>query len=92
VSEPGDRDRYRQGLEDYHDPTAGWAGAPPARSALTLRLVLAVIGLVMAVGGAILLAVADAPVGFVVFMCLAAAVLLVDIIVISYRKHRGEPG
>src|SRR5207245_2840316 len=26
---------------DYHDPTAGWAGAPPAQSALTLRLVLA---------------------------------------------------
>ncbi len=31
--------------EDYHDPTAGFAGAPPARSALTLRLSLASFGL-----------------------------------------------
>jgi hypothetical protein len=87
-----EHERYAHGLPDYHDPFAGFGGAPQAISALTLRLVLAIIGLVMAVGGAILLAVADAPVGFVVFMCLAAAVLLVDIIVISYRKHRGEPG
>jgi hypothetical protein len=31
--------------ENYHDPTAGFAGAPPARSALTLRLILASCGL-----------------------------------------------
>jgi len=31
--------------EDYHDPTAGFAGAPPARSALTLPLILASFGL-----------------------------------------------
>jgi hypothetical protein len=31
----------------YHDPTAGWSGAPPARSALTLRIVLASYGLVV---------------------------------------------
>ena len=86
------RERYAHGLPDYHDPLAGFGGAAPALSALTLRLVLAIIGLVMALAGAILLAVADAPVGFVVVMCLAAVVLLVDIAVILYRKHRGEPG
>jgi hypothetical protein len=31
--------------EDYHDSTAGFVGAPPARSALTLRLILASFGL-----------------------------------------------
>lgn len=87
-----EHERYARGLPDYHDPLAGFGGAPPAISALTLRLVLAIIGLVMALAGAILLAVADAPMGFVVVMCLAAAVLIVDIAVIGYRKHRGEPG
>ena len=37
---------YERGLPGYHDPTAGFAGAAPARSALTLRLVLAAFGLV----------------------------------------------
>jgi hypothetical protein len=31
--------------EDYHDLAAGFAGAPPARRALTLRLILASFGL-----------------------------------------------
>ena len=31
--------------EDYRDPTAGFADAPPARCALTLRLILASFGL-----------------------------------------------
>ena len=95
--EPGrhrqaERERYARGLPDYHDPLAGFGGAPQALSALTLRLVLAIIGLVMALAGAVVLVLADAPVGFVVFMCVAAAVLAVDIAVILYRKHRGEPG
>jgi hypothetical protein len=33
--------REDRAREDYHDPTAGFGGAAPARSALTLRLVLA---------------------------------------------------
>ena len=41
---PRSREDYERGLPDYHDPTAGFAGAPPARSALTLRLILAVFG------------------------------------------------
>ena len=31
-------EEYEQGLPGYHDPTAGFGGAAPARSALTLRL------------------------------------------------------
>jgi hypothetical protein len=44
---PRNHRRARDDLarEDYHDPTAGFAGAPPARSALTLRLILASFGL-----------------------------------------------
>src|SRR3954464_1359130 len=46
------RKEYEQGLDDYHDPTAGFGGAPPARSALTLRAVLAAFGLVFCAGAA----------------------------------------
>src|SRR4051812_50081391 len=45
------REDYERGLPDYHDPTAGFAGAPPAQSALTLRAVLAVFGLLVCVAG-----------------------------------------
>jgi hypothetical protein len=43
---PKNRRRAEDDLarEDYRDPTAGFAGAPPARSALTLRLILASFG------------------------------------------------
>jgi hypothetical protein len=40
------RERFARGLAGYHDPLAGFGGAPPALSALTLRLVLAIFGLV----------------------------------------------
>src|SRR4051812_8538916 len=40
---------FSAGLPDHHDPTAGIGGAAPARSALTLRLVLAAFGLVVCV-------------------------------------------
>ena len=44
-SEPS-REDHERGLPGFHDPTAGFGGAPPAQSALTLRLVLAGFGLV----------------------------------------------
>ena len=71
----GDDSRAREG---YHDPTAGIAGAAPARSALTLRLVLAAFGFIAPVLAAVL-----------VFL---AAVAVADIIVVTRRKLRGEPG
>jgi fatty acid desaturase len=91
---PGRRSRkdYEQGLPDHHDPTAGFAGAPRARSALTLRLVLAVFGLVVcAVGGVGFLA-AGMPVWTAVVLFVLAGIALVDIGVIARRKARGEPG
>jgi hypothetical protein len=91
---PGRRSRkdYELGLPDYHDPTAGFAGAPPARSALTLRLVLAVFGLVVCTAGGIGFLVAGMPVWAAVVLFVLAGIALVDIGVIARRKARGEPG
>lgn len=84
--------RYEQGLEDYHDPTGGFAGAPAARSALTLRLVLACFGLVACgLGAAAFVTVVDMPV-LSGFLAALAAIAVVDIAVVARRKRRGEPG
>jgi membrane protein implicated in regulation of membrane protease activity len=79
-------------LPDHHDPTAGFGGAPPAQSALTLRLVLAAFGLVVCVVGGVLVQAAGAPLWFAVVLYVLAAVALVDLVVIIRRKVRGEPG
>lgn len=82
---------YERGLPGYHDPTAGIAGSTPARSALTLRAVLAAFGLVVSVVGAVL--ALRAGLGwFAVALGVVAAVALVDLAWILYRKYRGEPG
>jgi Family of unknown function (DUF6343) len=86
------REEYARGLPDYHDPTAGFGGAPPAQSALTLRLVLAAFGLAVCVAGGIVLLVAGAPVWIAVVLFALAAVALVDLVVVARRKIRGEPG
>jgi hypothetical protein len=84
---------YERGLPDHHDPTAGFAGARPARSALTLRLVLAVFGLIVSVGGGLLwLGVEELPAWPAVVLFVLGAIAAVDIVVILRRKARGEPG
>ncbi len=87
------REEYERGLPDYHDPTAGFGGAPPAQSALTLRLILAIFGLVVCVvGGIVLLPLEPVPVAFPVVLFVLGAIAAVDIVVILRRKARGEPG
>ena len=86
------RKDYAQGLPDHHDPTAGFAGAPPARSALTLRLVLAVFGLVVCAAAGVGILAAGLPVWAAVVLLVLAGIALVDIGVIIRRKARGEPG
>jgi hypothetical protein len=86
------RGDYERGLPDLHDPTAGFAGAPPAQSALTLRLVLAAFGLVVCTGGGVLWLAAGLPVWAAVVLFVLAAVALVDLVVVARRKRRGEPG
>ena len=73
--------------DDYHDPTAGFGGAPPARSALGLRLALAIFGVVVCVGGAVAFAVVGAPAGTIA-MGILAAVAVVDIVVVAQRIRR----
>ena len=86
------KERCRKGLPGYHDPTAGIGGAPPAISALRLRLYLAGFGLVTCTGFAIWLYVVNAPVVLVITLLALAAVAAIDIAVIARRKRRGEPG
>jgi membrane protein implicated in regulation of membrane protease activity len=87
-----DRRDYARGLPDHHDPTAGFGGAPPAQSALTLRLVLAAVGLVVCTAGGVVALLAGAPTWFPVVLFVLAAVALVDLVVVARRKLRGEPG
>lgn len=86
------REDYERGLPDHHDPTAGFAGAPPAQSALTLRLILALFGLVVCLAGGLGWLATDLPVWPAVLLLVFAAVAAVDIVVIVRRKARGEPG
>jgi hypothetical protein len=79
------------GREGYHDPTAGLGGAAPARSALTLRLVLAGFGLVVCGVLSVLSMVGGHPV-IAILPGVLAVVAAVDIAVIVHRKRRGEPG
>jgi|SRR5690625_1941233 len=82
----------RAARPDHHDPTAGIGGAPPSRSALTLRLLLAGFGFVLFLVAAIWLAAVDGPVALVVVFALLALIAAVDIAIVIRRKARGEPG
>ena len=89
---PGRSDEPRRGRPGYHDPTAGIGGAAPAQSALTLRLVLAVFGLIVFAALTVVVLALDGPVVLVVVCILGAAVALGDIVVVARRKRSGEPG
>ncbi|WP_116450002.1 DUF6343 family protein [Blastococcus litoris] len=86
------REEYEQGLPGYHDPTAGLGGAAPARSALTLRLVLALFGVVVCAGGGLGWLATDLPAWPGVVLLVLGLVAVVDVVVILRRKARGEPG
>jgi len=88
---PGEPDRYERGLDDYHDPTGGFAGAPPAQSALTLRLWLAGFGFVFFAVIAVIAVMAEIT-WLIVISVILAVVALADMAWIIYRKRRGEPG
>ena len=95
MSEPDwrrSREDYERGLPDYHDPTAGFGGAPPAQSALTLRLILAIFGVLICTAGGVIFLLADLPLWLAVLFFVLAGVALVDMGVVIRRKARGEPG
>lgn len=84
--------RHGKGRPGYHDPTAGIGGAAPAHSALTLRLVLALFGLLTCTALAVWLYMIEGPIAFIVVLAGLAAVAGVDLGVVVRRKRRGEPG
>jgi Flp pilus assembly protein TadB len=92
VSEEFHEGANRRNDPDYHDPTAGVWGAPPAYSALNLRRALAALGFVVCVAGAIAFAVADVWV-VAVLLAVLAVVAVADLVVISRRRAalRGTP-
>src|SRR5699024_2754710 len=77
---------------DYHDPTAGVGGAPPSRSALTLRLLLAGFGFLLFLVAAIWLAAVDGPLVPVVVFAVLALLAAVDIAIVVRRTAHGGPG
>jgi fatty acid desaturase len=89
---PDPKDRYRRGLPDHHDPTAGLGGAAPAYSALTLRLWLAAFGLLLGAALAVWFALSGAPGFLIVLFGALAAIAVIDLAVVVRRKRRGEPG
>jgi hypothetical protein len=88
---PGHQERYERGLDDYHDPTAGLGGAAPARSALTLRLILAGFGFVISAAVTFLAARAELT-WLVIIAVVLAMTAAVDFVWVLQRKQRGEPG
>ncbi|MEU3269420.1 DUF6343 family protein [Saccharomonospora sp. NPDC006951] len=88
---PRTRKDYERGLPDYHDPTGGFGGAAPAYSALTLRIVLAAISVLVCAGAAVLFALYGV-VWATVVLCVLAVGMAVDLGWVIHRKRRGEPG
>ncbi|WP_350274122.1 DUF6343 family protein [Kribbella sp. HUAS MG21] len=63
---------------------------PPPRSALTLRLVLSVFGVCLWIAAAVLAAVLELPVGWVVAFGVLAVVAAVDLLIVARRKLSGK--
>lgn len=85
------REEYARGLYGYHDPTAEIGGAAPTVSALTARLWLAAVGMVLCIAAAVLAFWLNvAWVG--VLLIVLAVTALIDLCWVAYRKRRGEPG
>ena len=60
----------------------------PPRSALTLRLVLACFGVLLWIAAAVLSAVFELPVGWVIAFGALAVVALVDLVIVAWRKRQ----
>jgi Family of unknown function (DUF6343) len=86
-----ERADFPRGIPDS-SRTMPEGGAGAARSALTLRLVLAAFGLVLCTVLGVLALGADVPVALPIVLFVLAAVALVDLVVVARRKLRGEPG
>lgn len=59
---------------------------PPPRSALTLRIVLSVFGVCLWIAAAVLSAVLELPVGWVIAFGVLAVIAAVDLLIVARRK------
>jgi len=83
------RDRSQPRL-DYHDPTAGIGGAPPAASALVLRTWLAGAAVVACIAGVVLTVVVGGPVALIVVLAVAGVTAVADLAIITARRRHGS--
>ena len=72
--------------------SAGFGGYPPARSALTLRIVLASFGLIVLCAALIALLVRSGPLWLVGVVAVLLIVTVADLMIVIRRKAGGEPG
>lgn len=70
------------------DPATAGGHLPPARSALTLRLVLAGFGLACSLLGVVVVLLLGLPWGFAVLFGLIALTAVVDLAVVTGRRRR----
>jgi hypothetical protein len=70
----------------------GFGGLPPARSALTLRLILATFGLLVSLIAVVASILLNTPYGVVIFFAVLALIAAVDLMVVAARKRHGESG
>ena len=77
-----------RGTAGVPDRIASAVGAAPARSALTLRLVLAIFGLILFAATTVTFLLLDLPAGPIVVAAVLAATAAVDIAVIAARRRR----
>jgi hypothetical protein len=76
---------------DYHDPTRGLGGAPPASSALGARLAFAILGFIICIGFAVGIQVAGRGVVWATaVLCILAVIALIDISVVLSRIRHGR--
>lgn len=90
MPERDDEWRYDPPL-DYHDPTAGIGGAPPAASALVLRIWLAAAGLAVCIASIVLTIAVNGPGALVVVLALVGLTAVLDLVVVIRRRHRLQP-
>lgn len=90
MPERDDKWRYDPPL-DYHDPTAGIGGAPPAVSALVLRAWLAVVAVAVCIASIVLTVAVNGPTALIVVLGAVGITAVVDLVVITRRRHRLHP-
>jgi hypothetical protein len=86
------RPRRARGAAGYPDRVADATGAAPAASALTLRMALALFGLILFAVTSAIFIYYDLPVALIVTSVVLALVAAVDIVVIARRKHGQRAG